>query len=288
MFDDVEVEPEIHISVAPVGADLSTSAKATADKKVDPYDVRATIRLTGDAPASASRLTWRYGWTFASYSLTVRGTTGTGDSIWLEGDEQSKPIDLSEIVTSPGRLEVVRRYLVLGFTHILPLGLDHVLFVLGIYLLSREPRAMLWQVSAFTLAHSITLGLSMFGIVAAPPRLVEPMIALSIAYVAIENVFLSTLRPWRIALVFGFGLLHGMGFAGVLKELGLPRSELLTALVSFNLGVEAGQLTVIALAATFVGWYCRNKTWYRSRVVVPASIAIAVTALYWTVERLAL
>ena len=79
-----------------------------------------------------------------------------------------------------------------------------------------------------------------------------------------------------------------MGFASALKELGMPRSELLTALVSFNVGVEAGQLTVIGLAATLVGWYCRNKTWYRSRVVVPASIAIAVTALYWTVERLAL
>jgi len=277
-FDEVEVQPAISISIAPGGADL----------KASPYDIRATIRLTGTAPASASRLTWRYGWTFASYSLTVRGTSGTGDPVWLDGDETSAPIDLRRIAPPPGHLEVVRRYLALGFTHILPLGFDHVLFVLGIYLLSREPRAMLWQVSAFTLAHSITLGLSMFGMITAPPRLVEPMIALSIAYVAIENVFLSRLRPWRVALVFGFGLLHGMGFAGALKELGLPRSELLTALVSFNLGVEAGQLTVIGLAATFVGWYCRNKSWYRSRVVVPASIAIAVTALYWTVERLAL
>jgi HupE/UreJ protein len=281
-FDDVEVQPEISIAVAPAPAPVG------ADLKVGPYDVRATIRLTGTAPASASRMTWRYGWTFASYSLTVRGATGTGDPVWLEGDEQSATIDLHRIVPPPGRLESVRRYLTLGFTHILPLGFDHVLFVIGIYLLSREPRAMLWQVSAFTLAHSITLGLSMFGMITAAPRLVEPMIALSIAYVAIENVFLSALRPWRVALVFGFGLLHGMGFAGALKELGLPRSELLTALVSFNLGVEAGQLTVIALAAILVGWYCRNKTWYRSRVVVPASIAIAVTALYWTVERLAL
>jgi hypothetical protein len=242
----------------------------------------------GNVPASASRLTWRYGWTFASYSLRVRGATGTGDPVWLDGDETSAAIDLHRIVPPPGRLEVVRRYVVLGFTHILPLGFDHVLFVLGIYLLSRDPRAMLWQVSAFTLAHSITLGLSMFGMITAAPRLVEPMIALSIAYVAIENVFLSELRPWRVVLVFGFGLLHGMGFAGALKELGMPRSELLTALVSFNVGVEAGQLTVIGLAAIVVGWYCRNKTWYRSRVVVPASITIAVTALYWTVERLAL
>jgi hydrogenase/urease accessory protein HupE len=208
--------------------------------------------------------------------------------VWLEGDEKSATIDLGRIAPPPGHFEVMRRYLTLGFTHILPLGFDHVLFVLGIYLLSREPRAMLWQVSAFTLAHSITLGLSMFGMIAVAARLVEPMIALSIAYVAIENVFLSRLRPWRVVLVFGFGLLHGMGFAGALKELGLPRSELLTALVSFNLGVEAGQLTVIGLAAILVGWYCRNKTWYRSRVVVPASLAIAATALYWTVERLTL
>jgi hydrogenase/urease accessory protein HupE len=272
-FDDVEVQPAISISVVPASDPLSPPA--------------ATIHLTGKVPASASRLTWRYGWTFASYSLTVRGTTGTGDPVWLEGGEQSSPIDLRRIAPPPTRIEIVRRYLVLGFTHILPLGFDHVLFVLGIYLLSRQTRAMLWQVSAFTLAHSITLGLSMFGMIAAPPRLVEPMIALSIAYIAIENVFLSRLRPWRVALVFAFGLLHGMGFAGALKEIGLPRSELLTALVSFNLGVEAGQLTVIGLAATFVGWYCRHKTWYRSRVVVPASLAIAVTALYWTVERLA-
>ena len=273
-FDDVEVQPEIQIAVVPATDPLSPPA--------------AMIRLTGTTPASASRLTWRYGWTFASYSLTVRGATGTGDPVWLEGDETSAAIDLHRIVPPPGRLEVVRRYVVLGFTHILPLGFDHVLFVLGIYLLSRDPRALLWQVSAFTLAHSITLGLSMFGMITAAPRLVEPMIALSIAYVAIENMFLSELRPWRVVLVFAFGLLHGMGFAGALKELGMPRSELLTALVSFNVGVEAGQLTVIGLAATLVGWYCRNKIWYRSRVVVPASIAIAVTALYWTVERLAL
>ena len=119
------------------------------------------------------------------------------------------------------------------------------LFVLGIYLLSGRARSVLWQVSAFTVAHSITLGLSMYGVVAVSPRIVEPMIALSIAYVAIENIFLSELKSWRVALVFAFGLLHGMGFAGALKELGLPRSEFVTALLTFNVGVEAGQLAVI-------------------------------------------
>ena len=160
------------------------------------------------------------------------------------------------------------------------------LFVLGIYLLSGRARSVLWQVSAFTVAHSITLGLSMYGVVAVSPRIVEPLIALSIAYVAIENIFLSELKSWRVALVFAFGLLHGMGFAGALKELGLPRSEFVTALLTFNVGVEAGQLAVIGAAFLLVGWHCANRAWYRSRIVVPASALIACTAVYWTIERL--
>ena len=138
--------------------------------------------------------------------------------------------------------------------------------------------------TAFTIAHSITLALTMYGIVSLPSRVVEPLIALSIAYVAIENLVTSELKPWRLALVFVFGLLHGMGFAGVLSDLGLPRGEFLTALLSFNLGVEAGQLTVIAIAALCVVWY-RHRPWYHRRVVVPASLAIAAIGVYWTVTR---
>jgi hypothetical protein len=126
----------------------------------------------------------------------------------------------------------------------------------------------------------------MYGIVAVPSRIVEPLIALSIAYVAVENIFVSELKAWRVALVFGFGLLHGMGFAGALKELDLPRSEFVTALLTFNAGVEAGQLAVIAAAFILVGCHCSQRAWYRSRVVVPASAMIACTAVYWTFARL--
>src|SRR4030088_1640471 len=94
-------------------------------------------------------------------------------------------------------------------------------------------------------------------------------------------------RSWRIALVFAFGLLHGMGFAGALKDLGLPRSEFLTALLTFNVGVEAGQLAVIATAFALVGWQWSDRAWYRRRIVVPASVLVACTALYWTVQRVA-
>jgi hypothetical protein len=114
---------------------------------------------------------------------------------------------------------------------------------------------------------------------------VEPLIALSIVFVAVENILTPELRPSRIALVFAFGLLHGLGFAGVLSSLGLPRSEFLTALLSFNLGVEGGQLTVIALATLLLGLPFRNRGWYRQRVVVPASCLIAAVGLYWSVQR---
>jgi hypothetical protein len=114
---------------------------------------------------------------------------------------------------------------------------------------------------------------------------VEPLIALSIAYVAIENMVTRELKPWRVALVFMFGLLHGLGFAGVLRELGLPRTEFLTALVTFNAGVEMGQLTIIAAAWILVGVFMR-RPWYRKAIVVPASCAIALVGVYWTVSRL--
>jgi hypothetical protein len=126
----------------------------------------------------------------------------------------------------------------------------------------------------------------MYDVVAVSPRIVEPLIALSIAYVAIENLFFSELKARRVALVFAFGLLHGMGFAGVLKEVGLPRSEFVTALVTFNMGVEAGQLAVIGAAFMLIGWPCANRPWYHSRVVVPLSTLIACTAVYWMIERL--
>jgi hydrogenase/urease accessory protein HupE len=267
-FDGSAVTPAIEYAVSGV-------ATATSSPE-------ATIRLDGTIPHNAREFTWTNSWTFATYSLTV----GDAATQWLEGGQTSAPVSLILHNAPINRITTALRYLSLGFTHIVPNGFDHMLFVLGIFLLSRKFREVLAQVSAFTIAHSITLGLSMYGLVSVSPKIVEPMIAVSIAYVAIENIFLSTLKPWRIALVFAFGLLHGMGFAGALKELGLPRSEFITALLSFNLGVEAGQLAVIGTAFVFVGWYCGRRDWYRRVVVMPASVLIACTAVYWTVQRM--
>ena len=272
-FDAADVRPETTYVVSP-GTDAATSPVAT-------------IRLTGQVPAGAAHVTWSYAWTFASYAVTMRSAAPENPTTeWLEGGQSSAPFPLAAADAPSDRLATARRYLLLGFTHIVPGGLDHMLFVLGIYLLSGRARSVLWQVSAFTVAHSMTLGLSMYGVVSVSPAIVEPLIALSIAYVAIENIFLSELKSWRVALVFAFGLLHGMGFAGALKELDLPRSEFVTALLTFNVGVEAGQLAVIGTAFLLVGWYSAHRVWYRRRIVVPASLAIACTAVYWTIQRL--
>ena len=185
---------------------------------------------------------------------------------------------------APVEQNVYLRYLVLGFEHILPKGLDHILFVVGLFLLSAKLRPLLWQVTAFTVAHSVTLALSMLGVVELPSHIVESLIALSIAYVAIENLFTERLHAWRTALVFGFGLLHGLGFAGVLRELGLPPNDFFPALLSFNAGVELGQLSVVALAFVLAGRF-RKSPWYRRAIVLPVSAAIALTGLYWAWER---
>ncbi len=269
-FDGRRVRPEV--AIAPRDPD-------------GPAD-RVTLRFHGPIPGGAHTFTWKNSLKLGSYPLVLKNE-GDESSLWqwLEASGASEPFPLAKTVIPPTRWEVVGTYLKLGFSHIVPQGPDHILFVLGIFLLSRRLKPILQQVTAFTIAHTLTLALSVYGIVRLPPSIVEPLIALSIVFVAVENILTPELRPSRIALVFAFGLLHGLGFAGVLSEMGLPRSEFLTALLSFNLGVEGGQLTVIAVAFLLVGLPFRRQIWYRQRVVVPASCLIAAVGLYWSVQR---
>ena len=262
----------------------SSGATPSPDAFVPPA---ATVHLRGRIPPGAHSVTWSYDLTYASYALTLKSPRTTMDKTeWLEGGRQSMPFALGTPVAAHSRPRIALTYFSLGFTHILPNGLDHILFVLGIFLFSRRLKHVLWQVSAFTIAHSITLGLTLYGVVSLSPSIVEPMIALSIVYVAVENLFTTELKPWRIGFVFAFGLLHGMGFAGVLRELGLPRSEFLTGLIAFNAGVEGGQLAVIGTASLLVAHWSSNRRVYRRLVVVPGSATIALTGLYWTIVRL--
>ena len=181
--------------------------------------------------------------------------------------------------------DVVWFYLKLGYTHILPQGFDHILFVCGLCLLSTKVRVILWQATAFTVAHSITLALSMQNIIVAPSAVVEPIIALSILFVAVENLLLTELKPWRVLVVFMFGLIHGMGFASSLNEIGLPPNKFATSILSFNVGVELGQVTVILAMFGLIILPLKHIRDYRKRVVFPLSALIGLIALYWTIER---
>lgn len=176
------------------------------------------------------------------------------------------------------------QYLALGFWHIISEGPDHILFVLGLFLLSAHWKPLLWQVTAFTLAHSITLALAMNGIIGLKASFVEPLIAASIVFIAIENLCTKKLQPWRLIIVVAFGLLHGLGFAGVLSSLNLPSGQFAPAIIGFNIGVEMGQLAVIGLAFLAVGWWRDTKA-YRPAIIIPASLVIAIIGLYWTIER---
>jgi HupE / UreJ protein len=246
-----------------------------------------TLRFTGDVPPGARECRVTYGLVLGSYALTLVSPAGQRSApIWIAGGQPGPALDLRAGFVDPPWWSTAIEYGGLGYTHILPKGLDHILFVVGLFLLGTRWRPLLLQVTLFTIAHSVTLGLSMLGIVSLPSSIVEPLIAFSIAYVAVENLFTTELSPWRGALVFLFGLLHGLGFAGVLGELGMPRGQFGLALVSFNVGVELGQLSVIALATLAVGWWrVSNLDRYRRWVVVPVSLAIALVGLYWTATR---
>ncbi len=228
--------------------------------------------------------------------LTLTWPTGSGAVVlrqngveapytgYLQGGDSSGPIAISGgSALSPQ--EAFFAYIPVGFDHILPKGLDHILFVLGLFFLSTRLRPLIWQISAFTVAHTITLACGALGIVKVNPEIVEPLIAASIVFVAVENIFSRRLHSWRTFIIFGFGLLHGLGFASVLAEFGLPQSQFIPALVGFNVGVELGQLTVIALAFVAVGYWFGKHPKYRGRVAIPASVTIALIGGYWFVER---
>jgi len=176
-------------------------------------------------------------------------------------------------------------YIKLGTKHIIPDGVDHILFITGLCLVNTKWKAVIWQATAFTVAHSITLALSMNNIITAPAEIVEPLIALSIAFIAIENILLTEVKPWRVLLIFGFGLVHGLGFASALNETGLPRNQFYASIVAFNAGVELGQIAVIAAVFLLLILPFGEKPWYRKFIVYPVSLGIACIALYWTVER---
>lgn len=210
----------------------------------------------------------------------------TSFALDLSGLSSSTPAGPSagSVGVSGGRLQTFMDFFSQGFQHVLPKGLDHILFVLGLFLLSRAWRPLLMQITTFTVAHTITLGLATFGWVHVSPRIVEPVIAFSLVFVAMENILRPRYSAWRLVVVFGFGLVHGLGFASAMRGLELPLKALLIGLLGFNVGVEAGQISIVTLAFIATVWL-RNPTTYRRAIVIPGSAAIAIMGLWWTVTR---
>ena len=262
----------------------------TVETGLDKSQARQTkIQFTA-APLNADKEVVLY-WASALGPLIVRQAESVTSSeplyaVYLAAGEKSDAISLSSPV-EVAMLDVVRRYLHSGFVHIIPRGLDHILFVLGLFLFSLSGRVLIYQISLFTLAHTITLALSSLGIVRISGQIVEPLIALSIAYVAIETIWAKgRFSLQRAILITGFGLLHGLGFASVLADFGLPNAQFLPALISFNIGVEMGQLAIVAPLYLLFLWQRPSARFYRFAIQIPASIGIAAIGLYWTAERL--
>jgi len=253
------------------------TARINADGQIE-------IALVGTLPPGAREVTWRSRLIYGAYPVsTTHGTDTVESVVWLQGGETSQafPTDSRSTVVA-----AFTDYAALGFEHILPKGLDHILFVLGLFLLAPRIRPLLAQVSVFTLAHSLSLALAVLGVVSLPPSIVEPLIALSIVYVGVENLFRRNLTPHRLWLVGAWGLLHGLGFAGVLSDLSLPAGQTLPALSGFNVGVEIGQLAVIAIASAvmfaWTRWVADADPWLRR----PASAGIAIMGAFWVITRL--
>ena len=203
----------------------------------------------------------------------------------IEDGKKSKWFNIKNKI-EVGLSQNIKEYTLLGFKHIIPKGLDHILFVLALFLLSSKLRPLILQVSIFTLAHTITLFLGVLKIIVIPAIIVEPIIALSICFIAIENLFTENIRRTRPYIIFIFGLLHGLGFAGVLNEIGVSANLFISSLVSFNVGVELGQISVIILSYLLIALLFQKKSWYRNRLTKPISLIIASIGFYWFIQRL--
>lgn len=218
----------------------------------------------------------------ALFPLLSAGHRHLGRAITVEGTTDVVAFAASSSF-SFGEGAGVGAYLGIGVEHIL-FGFDHLVFLFGLILVGGRLRSLLAVVTAFTLAHSVTLACAVLGVWAPPSSLVEPLIALSIAYVGVENFFIKDAeRRWRVTAPFG--LVHGFGFAGALSELGIPRQDAPAVLLLFNLGVELGQLLVLALVLPGLAWL-RRRGWLGPRVTRGLSLVVVALGLFWLVERL--
>lgn len=287
------VRVPVEVTTAPTAADVRDWR---ARRRGNPLPVKLQLLARASLPEEARSFRIRFPEMLGKLLMTLERPGEEIVALPLEANEVSPefgiprpagPATAGAQAATPdaeGAWAVFGRFTVLGFHHILPEGLDHCLFVLGLFLLSPRVKPVLVQISAFTLAHTLTLTLSSLGIFGAPSWFVEPAIAASVAFVGIENL-VTTRVDWKRSLVaFGFGLVHGLGVASTFHDERIPPGKLVPSLAAFTVGVEAGHVAVLAAAFLVLGWF-RNRPWYRARLAMPLSVGISLVAAVWFVQR---
>ncbi|QQS09302.1 MAG: HupE/UreJ family protein [Phycisphaerales bacterium] len=287
----------LSVATLPTVADVRAEE---ARRPTYPLPIKSTLESHAQLTASTSSITIRFPEILGIVVVTIDRPGFEPVAIPLGVNERSPafkiiPIYESGSTTQPeppaagdsnsSRWQAFLRFVSLGFRHIVPEGQDHMLFVLGLFLLTPKARPVLLQISAFTLAHTVTLALTSLRIIGLPASIVEPAIAASIAFAGIENLVITRVTPWRTLAAFIFGLVHGMGVATSFNEAGFPEGTLVSSLVAFTLGVEGGHLAVLLAAFVLLGW-TRNRAWYRPRIAIPLSLVISAIAIVWFVQRL--
>lgn len=234
-------------------------------------------------------LTWQYGGIYGDSALRwqiyKQDEYNWSQWQWLRDGNSSGVIDINH----PEPLSTAQRFYQftgIGFDHVIPLGWDHILFIVGMALSSLLWQRLLLLVSVFTLAHTLTLGLAMVGIVEVSARIVEPLIAFSIAYVAVENLISHQSIKRKSVIVFFFGLIHGLGFASMLKEFEMVPDSFLTTLIGFNVGVELAQVAIVLFVVLILLGLRALKLNYRQLAVIPISVIISIVGIWWGIERL--
>lgn len=273
-----------------------TSGEATAGLSLDAITTEnnadltqprlTTIMLSADLPQGNDDVIVALSADLGAYIIRQNAPLIDEDDLYADfiaAGLESQPIPRQDIVERSWQ-ETFTQYIVSGIAHIIPKGLDHIVFIMGLYFFSPRLRPLLMQVTVFTLAHSVTLAMATLKLVYIPASIVEPLIALSIAWIGVENILRPKIGVGRLTVIFVFGLLHGLGFAFVLGEVGLSGSAFVLSLVAFNIGVEVGQLLVLA-PLVILGLFVSHRKDYRKRLEIPASAAIAAIGLYWFFER---
>ena len=249
----------------------------------------STLTISAQPPIGYSSI--QFGWHAQLGDLILRQMANSSIDSNMLFTGYVKPGSLSPVIqrhgkVAPSLLNFLAEYIKIGFIHILPLGFDHILFVLGLFFFVARWQSVLAQITVFTIAHSLTLVSAVAGFVSLPANLVEPLIAASIAYVAIENVLRKTFHKSRLLVIFIFGLLHGLGFAAILSDIGFPQSKFLISLISFNIGIELGQISVVAVTFIIVSLIPVSAKDYRRLIAVPSSCIIGVIGLWMIFTRL--